>query len=132
MLSEGARADVIGYIAKARDELGALLAEPAAPGAWQALTCPVLLLRGSASNPAATVTERLSGMIPGARLVTVRGAGHMGPMTHSEAVNHAIAEHVRRTEPAPSDARPCGGETDEPDADERASSAGALVGETQT
>jgi pimeloyl-ACP methyl ester carboxylesterase len=94
-MPESARADVIGYIAKARAELAALLAEPAGEDAYRALTCPVLLLRGDRRNPAATATSRLADAIPGARLCTIRRAGHMGPMTHADSVNAAIVEHVR-------------------------------------
>ena len=35
-------------------------------------------------------------VLPNARLRTIEGAGHMLPLTHHEAVNAAIAEHLSR------------------------------------
>jgi pimeloyl-ACP methyl ester carboxylesterase len=93
-MSEHARGDVICYIPKASDELAALLAEPADHDAYRALTYPVLLLRGTDRNPAATVTAKLAEAIPWARLRTIPGAGHMGPLTHPENVASAIRDHI--------------------------------------
>jgi pimeloyl-ACP methyl ester carboxylesterase len=39
------------------------------------------------------VTESL----PGSRLQTIDGAGHMLPLTHKEAVNAAVVEHLLRS-----------------------------------
>jgi pimeloyl-ACP methyl ester carboxylesterase len=36
----------------------------------------------------------LAEALPNARLRTIEGAGHMLPLTHREAVNAAIAEHL--------------------------------------
>jgi pimeloyl-ACP methyl ester carboxylesterase len=39
--------------------------------------------------------------MPAAKLIIVPEAGHMGPITHAQAVNEAIAQHI-----AMCDARP--------------------------
>ena len=35
--------------------------------------------------------------LPEGRLQTIDGAGHMLPLTHKEAVNAAVAEHLLRS-----------------------------------
>jgi pimeloyl-ACP methyl ester carboxylesterase len=38
------------------------------------------------------VIEKLGRSIPTAKTVVVAGAGHMGPLSHADAVNRAIVE----------------------------------------
>ena len=54
--------------------------------------CPTLVLRGGDTEPMlARVAEGVAQRIPGARLVTVPGAGHFLPMERPEAVLEEIA-----------------------------------------
>jgi len=60
--------------------------------AYRVITAPVLLLTGERSTVAAhRVITRLAAVLH-ARRETIPGAGHMGPLTHSEAVNAAIVD----------------------------------------
>lgn len=62
-----------------------------APGRLEAINVPVLLLEG-AESPAVigAIHGALAARIPGARRVSVPGAAHMVPITHSGAVVAAI------------------------------------------
>ena len=73
--------------------------------AYRALKFPVLMLRGErAPTPTRVIAESLSEQLPDCRLTVVRGAGHMGPLTHASEVSALIAGHIRaagpRTSPA--------------------------------
>jgi pimeloyl-ACP methyl ester carboxylesterase len=58
---------------------------------------PTLLVRGTATTLAArTVVELLRDQLRHASLVEIEGAGHMSPITHTAAVNAAIAQHLAR------------------------------------
>jgi pimeloyl-ACP methyl ester carboxylesterase len=65
------------------------------------ITVPTLVLRGTTSpRPTRRIAELVAQILPNARLRTIEGAGHMLPLTHREAVNTAIAEHLARSTPA--------------------------------
>lgn len=76
-------------------EVNSLLADRTAAAAYASITAPTLLLTGE-RTPAAErrVVQRLAVAIANARIIDVEGAGHMGPITHADAVNTAIAAHV--------------------------------------
>ncbi len=64
--------------------------------AYRALEMPTLMVRGAqAPAPPKAVTRLLAETIPGARLEIIAHAGHMSPVTHADAVNAAIAAHLR-------------------------------------
>jgi pimeloyl-ACP methyl ester carboxylesterase len=74
------------------------MTEPTPIAALRRIDVPTLLLRGSASPlPTRRIAELLAEALPNARLRTIEGAGHMLPLTHREAVNAAIAEHLFRS-----------------------------------
>ncbi len=59
------------------------------------ITCPVQLVMGLQSQPAAQrVTEMLAETLPDARLTLISDAGHMSPVTHPHVVNPTIAKHI--------------------------------------
>ena len=65
-----------------------------APGYAGALA-PALCLAGERSPAAAQrVVALLTAALPRGRAQTVRGAGHMGPLTHAAIVNEAIVAHI--------------------------------------
>lgn len=73
----------------------ALLSEPAEIEDVSGLRVPTLLLQGGCTTlPARCVCKRLRDALPGARFNVVRGAGHMLPVTHRDAVNTLIAGHL--------------------------------------
>lgn len=59
------------------------------------LTMPVLLMTGEKTPIAARrVCALLAEHLPQTRLLTIEAAGHMGPITHPEAVGRAIAAQL--------------------------------------
>jgi hypothetical protein len=59
----------------------------------------VLIMRGErAPAPTRLIAEGLSTLLPASRLVTVAGAGHMGPLTHVADVTALIVRHVAKAE----------------------------------
>ena len=89
---------MIAQIAKVRLDFQALLGEPATLDELSALTMPALVMAGQHS-PASTrlLVERLAAALPNASALQTRG-GHMGPITHAEAVNPAIAAFLSDAE----------------------------------
>jgi pimeloyl-ACP methyl ester carboxylesterase len=70
----------------------ALTTEPAPLAAFRALDVPVLYMVGQRSTVSAHgVARRLAAALPRAELLTFEKLGHMGPITHPDGVNEAIA-----------------------------------------
>jgi pimeloyl-ACP methyl ester carboxylesterase len=89
-----AQDEIMRYVAKAPLEFTALMHERIAPATIRGLRIPVLIMRGEhAPMPTALLAHGLAVALA-AELVIVPGAGHMGPFTHADAVNHAIANHL--------------------------------------
>jgi pimeloyl-ACP methyl ester carboxylesterase len=66
--------------------------------AYRRIAVPTLVLRGSESpGPTRRIAELLAERLPQGHLRTIEGAGHMLPLTHKDAVNAAIAEHLLRS-----------------------------------
>jgi pimeloyl-ACP methyl ester carboxylesterase len=77
-------------------EFAALFDDAVPLSAYTRLTMPVLWLEGEMTRrPPQAVAGRLLPALADARHVRVAGAGHMGPLTHSEAVNGEIRRFVR-------------------------------------
>ena len=75
----------------------AAMTDPMRIEALQGIAVPALILRGTASpRPTRRIAALVAQVLPNARLRTIEGAGHMLPLTHHEAVNAAIAEHLSR------------------------------------
>ncbi len=61
----------------------------------QRIAAPALVLRGSESpQPSRRIAALLARILPNARLQTIEAGGHMLPLTHAEAVNAAILDHL--------------------------------------
>ena len=76
----------------------AVTGERARFGCLRRIDVPTLVLRGTASPaPTLRIAELVAQLLPRARLQTVDGAGHLLPLTHGEAVNDAIADHLWRS-----------------------------------
>ena len=89
------RRALCGCIGKIALDFRSTTAEPTPLAAHRRIHAPTLILRGERSPPTVRrITELLAATLPAARLQTVAGAGHMLPLTHSEVVNAAIAEHL--------------------------------------
>jgi pimeloyl-ACP methyl ester carboxylesterase len=75
----------------------ALLDEPTPLAAFSTLKIPVLFMMGRES-PASSrgVARLLTSVLPQLEVVEFKGVGHMGPITHPEVVNDAIARFLER------------------------------------
>lgn len=75
----------------------ALMTEPTPLSAFASLDVPVLLMTGARSTASAHgVARRLMSALPRAEHVVFERLGHMGPITHPEPVNEAIAVFLQR------------------------------------
>jgi pimeloyl-ACP methyl ester carboxylesterase len=98
-LPEAARASFRSVGWKLFGEVRSLLLDRTPHQAYATLAATTLLLSGETSPLAARrVIAHLADVIPGARVLTVAGAGHMAPITHADQVNQWIADHIARTE----------------------------------
>jgi len=94
-LPDVTRAGFLKVGRKAFLEVRGLIHHPLPVESLATLQVPTLLMRGAASPRAAQrVVACLGRLVPNARVVTLEGAGHMGPLTHMEQVNALIAAHV--------------------------------------
>lgn len=94
-LSEAARGSFRAVAWKLFGEVRSLLLDRTPHQAYATLKVPTLLMGGETSPIAARrVASVLGEAIPRARVQTVAGAGHMGPLTHAPEVNRLIAEHI--------------------------------------
>jgi pimeloyl-ACP methyl ester carboxylesterase len=67
--------------------------------AYRSIGIPVAVIRGGMGHPAMMrIAERLSELIPSARLVTIQGGSHFLPATHASEIAPVIAETVARGE----------------------------------
>ena len=81
-------------LAKVALDFRAILSEPAELEDVQGIALPTLLLQGGCTTlPSRCVCKRLREALP-VLFSVVRGAGHMLPLTHRDAVNALIAEHL--------------------------------------
>jgi pimeloyl-ACP methyl ester carboxylesterase len=86
---------MIRWAPKAPLDFHALIEEPTPLDAYRGLDIPVLVLRGErAPAPTRLIADGLARLLPASRLVTIAGAGHMGPMTHAAEVAQTIARHI--------------------------------------
>lgn len=76
----------------------ALFTEPTPLEAFRGLEVPVLYMVGKRSTPSAHgVARLLIAALPRVELLEFDDLGHMGPLTHSQLVNEAIAGFLERT-----------------------------------
>ena len=77
--------------------LAAMRDRPDRSGELSAIPVPTLVIVGdSDAITPPNVAESMAKKIPGAQLVTIRGAGHMSPMEQPEQVNRAIRSFLDR------------------------------------
>ncbi len=89
------QADLRRYLPKACLDFRALFNNPLRLQAYGLLSMPILLLQGQhAPAPTALIAQRLHAANKHAARVILRGAGHMGPLTHAAEVASRLAAHV--------------------------------------
>lgn len=75
----------------------ALLTEPTPLKAFRSLDVPVLYMTGKRSPPSARgVARLLTAALPRVEVVEFEDLGHMGPVTHPDAVNEVIGRFLER------------------------------------
>lgn len=86
-----------GQIANIAQEFSAVFDDPRSTTAYEDLQVPTLIIRGDQSRvPAMSVAASLARAIPSAVLQTIKGAGHMLPLTHKVMIQTAINQHINR------------------------------------
>jgi pimeloyl-ACP methyl ester carboxylesterase len=69
---------------------------------YAAFDFPILILRGQhAPMPTRLIADALPDAMGYARVEVIAGAGHMGPMTHADAVSARIGAHIMGAEAMP-------------------------------
>jgi pimeloyl-ACP methyl ester carboxylesterase len=75
----------------------ALFTEPTPLNAFRSLNVPVLYMVGKRSTPSARgVARLLTAALPRVKVVEFENLGHMGPITHPDAVNEVIEQFLER------------------------------------
>jgi pimeloyl-ACP methyl ester carboxylesterase len=94
---EARKPPIAASVVAIRDWAHALMEEPTSLAAFRRLAVPVLYMTGSES-PASSlgVARLLTRALPEVEVVEFKGLGHMGPVTHPEPVNEAIARFLER------------------------------------
>jgi pimeloyl-ACP methyl ester carboxylesterase len=93
---------LIRWAPKAPLDFHALIDDPASAEAYRALAFPVLVLRGEhAPAPTRLIADGLCRLLPASRLLTIGGAGHMGPLTHAAEVSGLIVRHIAAVDAEP-------------------------------
>lgn len=95
-MPEARKVPIAASVVNLRGWADALLGEPTPRAAFAALDMPVLLMTGSRSPVSSLAVARLlAETLPRVEVVALEGLGHMGPVTHPERVNAAIARFLR-------------------------------------
>jgi pimeloyl-ACP methyl ester carboxylesterase len=96
---DGLRPDIqaalMRWAPKVTLDFHSLLDRPHQPRLYAQLDVPCLILSGDQSPAPARATARtLAALMPDCRIETVKGAGHMGPLTHKSLVADAVIRHA--------------------------------------
>jgi len=96
-MPESRRLPIAASVVNVRRWAHALFTEPTPLAAFRELDVPVLCLVGKQSTASARgVARLLSAALPRVELLEFEELGHMGPVTHPERVNAAIARFLDR------------------------------------
>ncbi len=96
ILPGSARASFVKNGTQVFAEVRSLLTDRTTHTRYAEITAPTLLIDGDRSPSGEQwVCQTLARALPHARLETIAGAGHMGPLTHAELVNQRIADFLR-------------------------------------
>jgi len=92
-LPEQARAQFLATAHEAHRQAGVVMTSTVSEEQLRGLAVPTLLVTGESSPTAARESAQIAQRaMPRAQLVSIRGAGHMGPLTHAPEVNRAVLE----------------------------------------
>jgi pimeloyl-ACP methyl ester carboxylesterase len=91
------KAPIAASVTNVRRWAHALFTEPTPLAAFRSLDIPVLYMTGKRSTPSARgVARLLANALPRVEVVEFEELGHMGPITHPDPVNDAIARFLER------------------------------------
>lgn len=94
-MPEEVRAKLTACLAKVSLDFHALLWDEGRLTDFANLDIPTLVLRGSLAHPPSRrIVDKLADTLPRVQTAVVDGAGHMAPITHPDAVNEHIANHL--------------------------------------
>jgi pimeloyl-ACP methyl ester carboxylesterase len=94
-LAEPTRAGFRAVAWKVYQEVATLMADTTDRARYATIAVPTLLMGGGRTRETeARTLRRLAEALPDARLEVFPEMGHMGPITHADAVNAAIAAHL--------------------------------------
>jgi pimeloyl-ACP methyl ester carboxylesterase len=94
------QAELVRYVPKACLDFGALIEEPMPLVAYRRIHGQLLLLQGEhAPAPTRAIVRKMTSFMKPAGVISVAGAGHMGPFSHAQIVAEAIAQHIAAIEP---------------------------------
>jgi len=80
-------------------EFRAVMEDATPAAAYERLRVPVLIMVGEhAPLPTRIIAQALTTLLPITRSVVVKGAGHMGPLTHPSIVSACLVEHISAIE----------------------------------
>lgn len=97
-MPEQRRPAIAASVVNVRRWAHALFTEPTPLAAFRSLDIPVLYMVGKRSTSAARgVARLLAAALPRVEVLAFDNLGHMGPITHPEPVNEAIARFLERT-----------------------------------
>lgn len=95
---EQRRPAIAASVANIRRWAHALFTEPTPLAAFRSLEVPVLYMVGQRSTASAHgVARLLTKALPGVEVLEFDELGHMGPLTHPDPVNQAIARFLERS-----------------------------------
>jgi pimeloyl-ACP methyl ester carboxylesterase len=108
-LRDDVRRALVRWLPHAALHFQALITEATLLAELTRIACPLLVMAGEyARPPSRLIAEEVAGAITGTPPECIRSAGHMGPITHADAVNARIAAHLAAAEAAsPAAARLC-------------------------
>jgi pimeloyl-ACP methyl ester carboxylesterase len=93
--------EVVRYVPHAPVEFSSVLAESPQLLAYRRFGFPILLMCGGRSpEPVVLIVRKLFSAMRGAVMTEISDAGHMGPLSHADRVNAAIADHMNRAHSA--------------------------------
>ena len=93
------QADIVRYMPKANLDFHAMLEDDAARRLCAVQFSGLLLAGEHAGDASQMIVCQLARAMKRASAQTVYGAGHMGPLTHSDVVSTLIARHIVRSRP---------------------------------
>lgn len=95
-MSESQQERATGYMVQVLSDFDAAFENSKELSSFRAIQAPTLLLHGERS-PATTqrLTALLGRTISGARIKSIPGAGHLGPLTHRSVINPIVDDFIR-------------------------------------